>query len=283
MNEHYQQLEKQLWKLPESFSLSFEPPRSCTLMLGEFCVYVDYHKRKGLKLCSSVFKFPDGVPDVAILTFLKAWSKRKTEGGGKLEWGGHDEVLYIQEYPRNIIDDDCLSQLDQAFTSFRESLVSIQKKMAMIQRKSRSAADPSNSDKGTADENDDFLEQAMLESEKSGRLRHSRLESNGEQNESQLPLVGAKCEPVLEHVCTDQPIRKNRWQLKGHSFEAKAERTSSNDEDASACSNDQDTERNFLGFARRKKKHEPFVVLEDDYFSDDGCASGDIGDNRPFR
>lgn len=266
MNEHYQQLQKQLLKLPEAFTLSFEPPSSCTFSLGGFYVYVDYHKRKGMKLCSTVFNF-GGAPDAAILAFLKAWSKRKHEGGGKLEWSGHDEVLFLQEYSRNIIDDDNLSNLAEAITSFRESLVSIQKQMTMIQMKSQSA-ELSRSDVGTAttDENDAFLAQAMLERGKSGRStkRLSRLEA---MRESSGASDGYE-EAVQKHVGTDQPIQKKGWRLNRHSSDAKDERKSSQNEDASACSNDQDTERNFMGFARRKKKHERFVVLEDDYNSD---------------
>lgn len=274
MNEHQQQLQKQLWKLPEPLSLTFDPPRSFSLSLGNFFVYVDYHKRKGLKLCSTVFTFPDGVPDVEIRAFLKAWSKRKNEGVGKLEWGGNDEVMFIQEYPRNIIDDDNLSELDRAITSFREALRSLQQKMIMLHQKSKSNANGSNfSEFGTVIESEGFLEKGSLENA-SGRnarqeKRQLRMESMKERKETRSADTADDSEGFRDQGSTDQ--RKNIWPLRRNSQESTKEQTQNNSEDASADSSEQNAERkNFLGFGRRKKQERTFMPLDDDYFSDDG-------------
>jgi hypothetical protein len=272
MNEHQQQLQKQLWRLPEPLSLTFDPPRSFTVSLGTFFVYVDYHKRKGLKLCSTVFTFPDGLPDAEVRAFLKAWAKTKHDGGRKLEWGGDDEVLFIQEFPKNIIDDDKLAELDQAITSFRESLISLQQKMIELNQKSRSVSHVL--ELGTVVEKDDFQENASLE-HSSGRSsqqekRPSRRESWKQRKESRSADTAEDSEGLGEQVSTDQ--RKYPWQLRRNSQESTKERMQNNSEEASADSSEQNAERkNFLGFGRRKKKESPFVPLDDDYFSDDGA------------
>ena len=138
MNEHQQQLQLQLDKLPGSMSLDVDS-RACTMTMRDFTVYVDYHKRRGLKLSTSVFEIADGALDGSIMVFLRTESKNKKKGSGRIEWSGESEVLFIQEYPKNIIDDNQLKELGQAIQAYHESIVAIRSKILMIQSSKHSA------------------------------------------------------------------------------------------------------------------------------------------------
>lgn len=134
MNAFQKQIQGQVAKLPGGLVLDFDSlTKTCSVQM-KFLVYVDYHKRRGLKLSSSVYEFQDGIADGEILQFLKSEGKSKKKGGAKIEWGGESEVFYMQDYPKDIIQEDKLQQLGQAIFGFQHDLFSVRKRMMMIKR-----------------------------------------------------------------------------------------------------------------------------------------------------
>ena len=133
MNSYQQQILKQLKKIPDLPSVHYDSICSSIISFPEFLVYVDYHKRRGLQLSSSVFEFENSGPSAEMRAFLRSEFKKKKNCGSGLEWDGHDAIHFIQLYPKNIIDDDQLSQLSDAITSFHESIKGVRQKLIELQ------------------------------------------------------------------------------------------------------------------------------------------------------
>ena len=234
MNEHQQQLQQQLDKLPGSLSLDVDS-RACTMTLRDFTVYVDYHKRRGLKLSTSVFEFADGVLDGSIMVFLKTESKNKKKDNGRIEWSGESEVLFIQEYPKNIIDDNQLQELGQAIEAYQQSIVAMRSKMRMIQSSKYSA----------------------------GSKEFNQLQDNYDAQVEELTLS----EPSIR-----LPSRKLSWSMKAPKDAKTAESivedfsASINTSNSASGNSNMSAGRMIRRFGRKKKEQEPnFVALSDDY------------------
>ena len=240
MNEHQQQLQLQLDKLPGSMSLDVDS-RACTMTMRDFTVYVDYHKRRGLKLSTSVFEIADGALDGSIMVFLRNESKNKKKGSGRIEWSGESEVLFIQEYPKNIIDDNQWKELGQALEAYHESIVAIRSKILMIQSSKHSAG--SNEFNQSQDDYDIDTEELAV-SEPSIRL----------------PLPSRKqswnIKPPKEPKTSDGLVDDNSASINGVNSAAGNASISAG--------------RMIRRFGRKKREKQPnFVALCDDQYSDE--------------
>lgn len=208
MNAFQKQIQRQFEKLPagpRGLEIDYDSlTKTLTVQMKGFLVYVDYHKRKGLKLSSAVYEFEGGIPDGEILGFLKsAEGKSKKKGSGnKIEWGGESEVLYMQDYPKDIIDEDKLQQLGQAVFDFHRELLSVRKIMVLIKQDAGRSVQKNEENV----EADAFFEHAMMLKQPSGKGMSHGNSSGDDRFSDDASVTGGVANSVPTRVGTN-----SRW------------------------------------------------------------------------
>jgi hypothetical protein len=251
MSHTHKQIQTQFGKLTQPVILNIDSPIEISFHVNGIKVFVDYHKRKGLKLCASIFRLDDGIPESNILSLLLSESKisKKKKEVGKIEWGGDDEVLFVQCFPKNIIEDGQLSNLNEALTSYQENLLDIQKKL--ISMRNRGKRDQKVSERKIIG-HQERCRSVERDFSKAIQEVHKSLSP---------PRRTTSLMPQRESIA--QPRRTISWQPTSTTLPKPVDTA----ENLSANSNV--NARRYMGFGRKNKKAEPqFMALDDD---DDSC------------